>query len=449
MTAQFLDRDRPVNLLRDHMAGYGYQRLETPVVGDASLFLTRAGDRMISRLFTFGRGGRELALRPEFTSQAARHYVRGNFSGVQRWQFAGQVFEESPHGASRACQKFSFGAELFGLNGPAADAEIMALALTSLQALDASNWRLVVGHIGLMRQMLAQFALDERTERFLINNLRGIRQHGADHVLHLFEVQLAGAPEGSSGSSSAPLTSTDTLDETALAQLLRTSLQGTAMGGRDHRDIARRMLRKRQRMSERDQVVRALDLLHHLCQLSLPSDQAFRALTEITPTEARPTLHSWQESLALLGSYGLSQEKIVIQPDLARERDYYSGMVFEIHASDGRHMGGGGRYDELLVFMGAPDPVPAVGFACWLEDLDAAWTAAPGGASWSVLLDGSNSLAATRLARLLRSEGLSAELGNALQADSLVTDPDGRIRWRGQDFSLDEATELLEALRSA
>ena len=64
----------------------------------------------------------------------------------------------------------------------------MALALTSLQALDASNWRLVVGHIGLMRQMLAQFALDERTERFLINNLRGIRQHGADHVLHLFEV---------------------------------------------------------------------------------------------------------------------------------------------------------------------------------------------------------------------------------------------------------------------
>lgn len=221
------------------------------------------------------------------------------------------------------------------------------------------------------------------------------------------------------------------------------------MGGRDHRDIARRMLRKRQRMSERDQVVRALDLLHHLCQLSLPSDQAFRALTEITPTEARPTLHSWQESLALLGSYGLSQEKIVIQPDLARERDYYSGMVFEIHASDGRHMGGGGRYDELLVFMGAPDPVPAVGFACWLEDLDAAWTAAPGGASWSVLLDGSNSLAATRLARLLRSEGLSAELGNALQADSLVTDPDGRIRWRGQDFRLDEATELLEALRSA
>ena len=444
MTAQFLDRDRPVTLLRDHMAGYGYQLLETPVVGEASLFLTRAGDRMVSRLFTFGRGGRELALRPEFTSQAARHYVHGKFRGVQRWQFAGQIFEESPQGASRACQKFSVGAELFGLKGPAADAEIMALALTSLQVLDVSDWRLVVGHIGLMRQMLAQFALDERTERFLINNLRNLRQHGRDHVLRLFEEWLAGSTESP---SLAPLPSAETVDEKALAQLLRTSLHGTAMGGRDHRDIARRMLRKRQRMSERDQVVRALDLLHRLCQLSLPSDQAFTALSEITPEKARPILHSWQESLALLGNFGLSLEKIVIQPDLARDRDYYSGMVFEIHSADGQHLGGGGRYDELLVFMGAADPVPAVGFACWLEGLDADRPATPAFDSWSILLDGSNSFAATRLARVLRSEGLPAELGNELQADSLVTDADGRIRWRGQDFSLDEPTGLLEALR--
>ena len=444
MTAQFPGRDRPVSLLRDHMAGYGYQLLETPVVGDASLFLTRAGDRMISRLFTFGRGGRELALRPEFTSQAARHYVRGNFCGVQRWQFAGQVFEESPQGASRACQKFSFGAELFGLKGPAADAEIMALALTSLQELDLSNWRLVVGHIGLMRQMLAQFALDERTERFLINNLRNLRQHGTAHVLQLFEARLAGASEGS---AFAPLPTAEPMDETALAQLLRTSLHGTAMGGRDHRDIARRMLRKRQRMSERDQVARAMELLHRLCQLSLPADLAFAALTDITPEEARPILHDWQENLALLGSYGLSPERIVIQPDLARDRDYYSGMVFEIHGADGRHLGGGGRYDELLVFMGAPEPVPAVGFACWLEGLDAARSATPAVNSWSILLDGNNSFAATRLAELLRSGGLPAELGNVLQADSLVTDADGGVRWRGQVFSLDEPTRLLEALR--
>lgn len=446
MTAQYLDRDRPASLLRDHMAGYGYQLLETPVVGDASLFQTRAGEHMFSRLFTFGRGGRELALRPEFTSQAARHYVHGNFNGVQRWQFAGQIFEESAQGASRACQKFSFGAELFGLNGPAADAEVMALALTSLQRLGVSDWRLVVGHIGLMRRMLAQYALDERTERFLINNLRNLRRHGRDQVLQLFEMQLAGVGQGA---SLAPLPAGETVDETALAQLLRTSLHGTAMGGRDHADIARRMLRKRQRMSERDQVVGALDLLDRLCQLSLPADQAFAALAELTPQESRPLLRSWEESLALLGSYGLPTDNMVVQPDLARNRDYYSGMVFEIHDAEGRHLGGGGRYDELLVFMGAPDPAPAVGFACWLEESRAVRPERPAVNAWSILLDDNNSFAATRLAQLLRSEGLPAELGEVLQADSLLTDAEGRIRWRDRRFSLDEPASLLEALRSA
>ncbi len=428
------------------MAGYGYQFLETPVIDDAGLFLTRAGDRIISRLFTFGRGGRELALRPEFTSQAAHLYVHGNFSGVQRWQFSGQVFEESRQSPTRACQQMSVGAELFGLNGPAADAEIMALALTSLQALNVDNWRLIVGHIGLMRQMLAQFALDERTERFLISNLRNLRQHGIDHVLQLFDVQLAAGPEES---PIAPQLSGDIGDETAHAALLRATLHGTAMGGREHRDIARRLLRKRQRMSERGQVVEALHMLDRLCQLSLPASVAFASLAELTPTEARPILHTWEESMALLGSYGLSLEQIVIQPDLARNWDYYSGMVFELHDPKSRHLGGGGRYDDLLNFMGASTPVPAVGFACWLEALEIDQPEPRAVNSLTVLLDEGNSAAAIRLAQLLRSNGLIAELADVRQADTLVTDREGRIRWCDRVYSLDDPHGLLEALRNA
>ncbi|MCE2490184.1 MAG: ATP phosphoribosyltransferase regulatory subunit [Anaerolineae bacterium] len=428
------------------MAGYGYEVLETSVVDDASLFLTRAGDRIVSRLYTFGRGGRELALRPEFTSQAAHHYVHGNFSGVQRWQFSGQVFEESPQSASRACQQMSVGAELFGLNGPAADAEIMALALTGLQALNVNNWRLVVGHIGLMRQMLAQFALDERTERFLISNLRNLRQHGIDHVLQQFRAQWG---EVSEETPFAPQLSGNIGDETALAGLLRATLHGTAMGGREHRDIARRLLRKRQRMSELGQVVEALHMLDRLCQLSQPASVAFTSLAGLTPTEARPVLHNWEESLALLGSYGLSLEQIVIQPDLARNWDYYSGMVFELHDSESRHLGGGGRYDDLLNFMGASNPVPAVGFACWLEALGTVQPGPRAVNSFTVLLDENNSVAAIRLAQLLRFNGLIAQLADVRQADTLVTDREGRIRWCDRVYSLDDPQGLLEALRNA
>ncbi|MCY4527279.1 MAG: ATP phosphoribosyltransferase regulatory subunit, partial [Anaerolineaceae bacterium] len=254
---------------------------------------------------------------------------------------------------------------------------------------------------------------------------------------------------GSEESPFAPQFSGDIGDETALAGLLRATLHGTAMGGRDHRDIARRLLRKRQRMSERGQLIEALHLLDRLCQLSQPASVAFTSLAELTPMEARPVLQSWEESLALLASYGLPLEQIVIQPDLARSWDYYSGMVFELHDSNGRHLGGGGRYDDLLTFMGASTPVPAVGFACWLVELETVQPEPRAVNAFTVLLEEDNSVAAIRLAQLLRSNGLIAELADVRHADTLVADAADRIRWRDRVYSQDELQSLLEALRSA
>ena len=452
MTRQAPGLYHPSASLREHMSGFGYRQLDTPVIGDANLFLTRAGDRIINRLFTFSRGGQELALRPEFTSLAAHHYVSGAYKGVQRWQCAGPVFEDDPVNSVGEFQRFSTGAELFGLNGAAADAEVMGMALTGLERLGISNWRLVVGHIGLMRLMLARFQLDERTERFLINNLRTLREFGVAHVLHHFERQLAGADEPSHSSSVTGEAQqlNDWSADALLAPLLDPARHGAAMGGRSRSDIARRLLRKRQRLSEREQVAAALEALEHWSQLSQPATVAFDALANLTPKEALPQLQQWQQSVELLACYGLSMEQIVIKPDLARNWDYYSGLVFELHTADGQHLGGGGRYDELLVFLGAVSPVPAVGFACWLERVVAAIPGNRQSATVSpqtILLNDANKVAATRLANLLRENGLEAWLVNQADADSLHIDQAGGITLRDRCFLYDEPGPLLEALR--
>ena len=453
MTRQLPELNRSATSLREHMAGFGYRQLDTPVIGEANLFLTRAGDRIINRLFTFSRGGKELALRPEFTSLAAHHYVSGAYEGVQRWQFAGPVFEDDPVNSAGEFQRFSAGAELFGLNGAAADAEIMGMALTGLQNLGIANWRLVVGHIGLMRLMLARFQLDERTERFLINNLRTLREFGVGHVLHLFERQLAGTgkPASSSHTTTAALQLNEGIADAMLAPLLDSTQLSAAMGGRSRQDIARRLLRKRQRLSEREQVASALEALEHWSQLSQPSTVAFHALARLTPMEALPLLHQWQQSVEMLACYGLSMEQIVIQPDLARNWDYYSGLVFELHTANGQHLGGGGRYDELLVFLGAESPVPAVGYACWLERVVAAL---PGSGqpdtarSHTILLDDANQVAATRLAQMLRENGLEARLVSQADSNTLYIDREGSITLRECSFLYGEPGPLLEAMRN-
>jgi ATP phosphoribosyltransferase regulatory subunit len=62
-----------------------------------------------------------------------------------------------------------------------------------------------------------------------------------------------------------------------------------------------------------------------------------------------------------------------------RGLDYYTGVVFELHDPGERVKGqlvAGGRYDGLLSRLGSPKPIPAVGFAVWVERLSLLWDAA-------------------------------------------------------------------------
>ena len=439
--------------LRRHMSGFGYSPLSTPLIAESDLFLTRAGDRIINRLFTFSRAGPELALRPEFTSLAARHYVSGGFSAPRRWQCLGPVFELDPAHSAAPRQRHSAGAELFGFNGPSADAEIMALALTGLQRLGITDWRLVVGHLGLLHSLLARFQLDDRTARFLINSLPRLRERGVTDVLRRFDQQLA-EPGESDPSPSAPDPSQPPGEREAaalVARLLETSQHGAALGSRSPHDIARRLLRKRRRRSEREQVLAALKTLARWCQLSRPAPTAFDALAALAPAGSLPILRQWRQSIELLACYDLPLQQITVQPHLARNWDYYSGLVFELHTADGVHLGGGGRYDDLLHFLGAPNPVPAVGFAIRLDRVAAALPA-PAQRSpmqtHKILLDDASPAAAASLARLLRHHGLQAELVTHPDAHTLRIDPAGNVALRQTRFSLDQPEALLQALRN-
>ena len=63
-----------------------------------------------------------------------------------------------------------------------------------------------------------------------------------------------------------------------------------------------------------------------------------------------------------------------------RGLDYYTGFVFELHDGERRveqQLVAGGRYDGLLTRLGAAAPIPAVGFAVWIDRLERI-AAAPG-----------------------------------------------------------------------
>lgn len=84
-----------------------------------------------------------------------------------------------------------------------------------------------------------------------------------------------------------------------------------------------------------------------------------------------PTLDQFESRTGFLEARGVDVRRVQFSTAFGRGFDYYTGLVFEL--TDPKRTGdplvAGGRYDELLTRLGATDPIPAVGFAVWIERL--------------------------------------------------------------------------------
>ncbi|MBZ0296662.1 MAG: ATP phosphoribosyltransferase regulatory subunit [Anaerolineae bacterium] len=442
------DQDK-VQALQRHMERFGYRLVDTPIIDQADLFLTRAGDQLIEKLFTFERFGQQLALRPEFTASAAYHYARDASAAdnpqPSRLQFYGPIFVDDPQNTRQNYQQKSMGAELIGMAGPVADVEIMAMAARGLHKIQVDNWQITIGHIGLMRRLLTKFELDSRAERFLLTHLHLLNQsdYGKAYVLQQFDSTLP--HDNPAELSLQPELISENNTQYMLDLVLDASQGGMTMGGRDRFDIARRLLRKRKRVFDRQSVIDALDFLEQWGQINAPAATAFDQIQAyVTDGESQKLLDEWKLSIEWLRLYDVSLDRIIIQPALARGWDYYTGIVFELSTQSGENLGGGGRYDELVSLVGNGNSVPAVGFAYYLEAL---LKQIPPREILILTLAfaPADSQEALQWAKAIRDKGLSVELismdGTSAQQQCVLKD--GNVLLDGNQYTLAQVDQLI------
>jgi ATP phosphoribosyltransferase regulatory subunit len=100
---------------------------------------------------------------------------------------------------------------------------------------------------------------------------------------------------------------------------------------------------------------------------------ALRALaSEAKMTSAlAPALDQFESRTGFLEARGVDLKSVRFSTAFGRGFDYYTGLVFELTDPErtGDPLIAGGRYDGLLTRLGAADPIPAVGFAVWIERL--------------------------------------------------------------------------------
>ena len=83
-----------------------------------------------------------------------------------------------------------------------------------------------------------------------------------------------------------------------------------------------------------------------------------------------PALSANTRRFERLAKSGVALGRAIFATEFGRSLEYYSGLVFQIEVAGlDEAIGGGGRYDGLLSYLGAPRTVPAIGSAIHTERL--------------------------------------------------------------------------------
>jgi histidyl-tRNA synthetase len=133
----------------------GYQLMELPVFEDTALFNRGVGestDVVSKEMYTFeDRGGRSITLRPEGTAGVMRAVIESNLDRgqlpVKVW-YSGQFFRAERPQAGRYRQFYQVGIEAIGIDDPALDAEVIAIADQGFKNLGLKNYRLEITSLG-------------------------------------------------------------------------------------------------------------------------------------------------------------------------------------------------------------------------------------------------------------------------------------------------------------
>lgn len=286
---------------------FAFEEYEAPTLEPLALYLEKSGEEVLEQLFQFeDKGGRAVALRPELTPSLAT-MVGAKAAALKRpvkWFNIGECYRYERPQKGRLRAFYQFNADILGEPGPAADAELIALLVTTLAGL------------GLTQEQV-HVRLSDRTLWVAAFQAWGVGEDQMQAVLAILDKRERERPEH------------------VLEKFNALGLRGQEL----------------------------LERIDALTQVRSP--RGLRAFFEQqgvgTAIEAR--LQDWDALWAQLKAMHVLPF-ITLDMGIVRGLAYYTGFVYEAFERTGqaRALAGGGRYDHLVQKLGGPE-YPAAGFA--------------------------------------------------------------------------------------
>lgn len=342
----------------------GCERVDTPVLQPAELFLDLSGEDIRRRLFlTQDSSGRELCLRPEHTIPVCRQHVASGRATAE-YCYLGPVFRQRREGFGEFLQ---VGTESIGRTDPCpADADALGLAIDAFSLVSGGQSRVRIGDMGLFGAVMDALEVAPVARRRITRRLAA----GGD-----LATVLGPDPRPAGGDYAGLLAAIAGRDAGAARAFVEDliSISGVAkVGGRSAGEIAERFLSKAENRSG-DLSARARSVLTRYLAIRGDLDEAADRLRQLAREEKLdlgPVLDQFEERTGFIAALDIDLSRLAFAADFARVLDYYTGFIFEVREEgrpDGWYAAAGGRYDRLFEHLGAGRAVPAVGCSFWLD----------------------------------------------------------------------------------
>lgn len=135
-------------------SSFGVKEIRTPIIEVTELFSRGVGDTtdiVNKEMYTFEKSERSITLRPENTAGVVRSYIENGMhrlpAPVKLW-YHGPMFRYERPQAGRQRQFHQVGVEVFGVKQPAADAEVILMAVNFLKSVGLNDLEVEINSLG-------------------------------------------------------------------------------------------------------------------------------------------------------------------------------------------------------------------------------------------------------------------------------------------------------------
>ena len=358
----------------------GYALAEPPVLQPAEPFLDLSGEDIRKSLYlTTDAAGEELCLRPDLTIPVARQYLASGQAGRPAgYSYLGPVFRYRGAAPSEFLQA---GVESFGrLDRPAADAEMLALALEATRAFGVTDVEIRTGDVALFTALIDALGLYPVWRRRLMKDFN--RKISLEQDIEQLTVTSSTTRNEYEGVLAA-LAGSDRKAALALVTDLMSIAGASNFGGRTVAEIADRFLEQSTLKAgalPRD----ALAIIRRFLSIAGDPRDAItqlRSLASDARLDIAAAIDALESRVGFMAARGINTALTRFSTAFGRGLDYYTGFEFELHAKGNgvEPLVAGGRYDGLLTQLGSATAIPAVGFSVWVDALAQIGRPAPSG----------------------------------------------------------------------